>query len=323
MRGTASKPRSRTNAWKYQVCGITIRSDWKIAYCEPHEARDAVVDIVECSADDLEDVIAESETLPSLPAWFRITHLNDGSTFLHFPDLADFLVSADGHLILARQLDAAYLDGFFTYLLGHALSYSLLQFGIEQLHATCVTVNGSAVAFLGDTGYGKSTLAAAFVREGHRLVTDDMLVLQTASDGVYVKPALARIKLFPEVAEYLLGGNMTGGPLNAGTRKAVIPLESYQFYGHDVKLSAIYTLAPPTDRVPDQELRIIRLSKTDAFVELCKATFNPYVPGRSRSENQFGFATQLAASIPVSSLVFANGLSQINSIRDAVLADLG
>ena len=46
-----------------------------------------------------------------------------------------------------------------------AASPAILDSMDQPLHATAVVVGGGAVAFLGDSGYGKSTLGASFVRE--------------------------------------------------------------------------------------------------------------------------------------------------------------
>ena len=43
------------------------------------------------------------------------------------------------------------------------------------LHAAAADVGGFAVAMVADHGYGKSTLAAFFLREGYPLLSDDML----------------------------------------------------------------------------------------------------------------------------------------------------
>jgi hypothetical protein len=322
MNTATDKKHRQTRARTYVVCGIPVRSEWEIPYSEQSNEANPRVDLAECSADELEDAIAEAENLTCLPAWYRIFHLESGSTLLHFPDLAYFLVSADGRLILGHPLTDTYRDGFFTYLLGHAFSYSLLQFGIEQLHAACVTLNDSAVAFLGDTGFGKSTLTAAFIAAGHQLVTDDLLVLQKA-DGVFnAQPGLSRIKLYPEAAEHFFGKNAGGTPLNAGTRKLVLPLASHQFHRASVKLAAFYAIARSSEGAVDEAPKINRLSKSDAFVELCKATFNPYIPGPARSQQQFSFASELADTVPVSSLSFPNGFGLLRAIRDAVAADL-
>jgi hypothetical protein len=318
-----SKKVRGTSAQTYRICGVDIRSDWMIPYCDRQAVDNVLVDLVQCSAEELKEAATEAGTLPQVPAWYRITHLRDGSTFLQFPQMVDFLISGDGHSVLAHRLVDTFADGFYTYLLGHAFSYCLLQLGIEQLHATCVTVGGSAIAFIGDTGFGKSTLAGAFLVAGHQLVTDDMLVLTESAREFFVRPAVPRIKLYREPAEYFWGKDVKGEPMNPYTSKIVIPLQAGQFHNKDVRLAALYLLSATRESALKEQLSVKRLSKSDAFLEICKATFNPYVPNSARSERQFGFASELAAALPVSRLSFGHGLNLLDRVRHAILADLG
>jgi len=52
---------------------------------------------------------------------------------------------------------------------------------------------------LGDSGHGKSSLAACFLAAGHRLLTDDLLVIGESGDYLMAHPGPPRIKLFPAV----------------------------------------------------------------------------------------------------------------------------
>jgi len=88
----------------------------------------------------------------------------------------------------------------------------LLKQGIEPLHCTAVVVNGGAVGFLGDCGYGKSSLAAAFLQAGYPLLTDDLLVLKEEGRHFLAYPSFPRIKLFPEMAEAFLGDRVAATP---------------------------------------------------------------------------------------------------------------
>src|SRR5204863_102769 len=105
----------------------------------------------------------------------------------------------------SRRFDGASAESFQVYLLGQALSFALVKQGLEPLHATVVVVDGQGVAFLGDNGYGKSSLAACFLEGGYRLLTDDLLLLKASGGDVLAYPGPPRIKLFPEVARRFLG----------------------------------------------------------------------------------------------------------------------
>ena len=67
-------------------------------------------------------------------------------------------------------------------MLGQALSFALIERGFEPLHGTAVVVDGVAAVFLGGSGCGKSSLAASFLATGHRVLTDDLLIVQPSGD---------------------------------------------------------------------------------------------------------------------------------------------
>ena len=80
------------------------------------------------------------------------------------------------------------------------------QRGLLVLHASVVSFDGVAVGFLGERGWGKSTTAAALNARGHALVADDILAIQTGSDGVpMAQPGPPHFKLWPEAAAASFG----------------------------------------------------------------------------------------------------------------------
>jgi hypothetical protein len=262
---------------------------------------------------------------PAAPArgpgdWFQYRRLEGGSAYLRWKGMFEFLVSADGRRIEYQALPRASHEAFTTYLLGQVLSFSLLASGEEPLHGTAVVVNGQAVAFLGDCGYGKSTLGAAFLRAGHRILTDDLLALKPAGAGYLAYPGIPRIKLFPSVSRRVLRRE-AGTPLNHGTSKQILPLAGDQAFQRPAPLAAMYVLSPPTPRV--RRVALEALSRSAALLELVRNTFNTVVQDRDRLARQFRFASRLAARIPVKLLTYPRNLAALSTVVDAVLTDLG
>ena len=66
-----------------------------------------------------------------------------------------------------------------------------------MLHASAVAKGGEAIAFMGQSGWGKSTLAEYFYQQGYDLLTDDVLVLDVREDSeeVSVLPGHRFIRL--------------------------------------------------------------------------------------------------------------------------------
>jgi hypothetical protein len=281
-------------------------------------------EIVEGSAALFARVHAATGGVPDDARWFHHAALPDGARYLRWSGLFEFLVAADGRRIACRPLDRAVAAmAFETYLLGQVLSFSLLRLGLEHLHSTSVVVDGGAVGFLGDCGYGKSTLGAAFVQAGYPLLTDDLLVLKHTRHRFTAYPGPARIKLFPEAAQGLLGDGIGGVPMNGLTPKLVIALgrDGRSWWG-PAPLRAIYVLPAPTRTPRTDRVTIRTLSPRRAFVELTRNTFNAMVLEPARLARQFDLVARLATAVPVKALAFPRTLERLAAVREAIEADL-
>src|ERR1700686_5250276 len=66
-----------------------------------------------------------------------------------------------------------------------------LHYGDRPVHAAAVEVNGSAILLAAPGHFGKTTLAAAFVRAGHRVLSEDLSFLRLSPvPAVLPGPAL-------------------------------------------------------------------------------------------------------------------------------------
>jgi hypothetical protein len=283
------------------------------------------VDLGEAPARSFAEAARPAPGRPGGAGWFHYRRLPDGSAYLRWGGVAEFLVSPDGRRVACHRRRGATPEAFLAYLLGPVLSFALIGRGAEPLHATCVVVDGRAVAFLGDGGAGKSTLGAAFLEAGHALLTDDLLVATPRGAGVLACPGIPRIKLFPRVARRLLPHLAAGTPMNRFTGKRVIPLggDGRRFSRRAMPLEALYVLAPPSERAGSGRIAIRPLSPRRAFVELVRNTFNTLVVEPARLERQLDLAAGLASRVPVRSLSIPRSLVRLPEVREAIRADLG
>jgi hypothetical protein len=255
--------------------------------------------------------------------WFECRRLSDHTTYLRWAGLFEFLISPDARTIEYRSLEKATDESLTTYLLGQVLSFSLLSRGHEPLHATAVVIDGEAVAFLGDCGYGKSTLGAAFVARGVRILTDDVLALEMRNGRWMAHAGPPRLKLFPSVARRVLARE-AGSRLHADTSKLILPLAGAQANDHAVPLRALYVLPDPADRRPRAQARIgvAPVEGQKAFLTLVRSAFNLIQVDRARLANQFDVVTRLLRDVPIRRLTYRRRLSLLDSVCDAVIADV-
>ncbi|HKV99611.1 MAG TPA: hypothetical protein VJN96_07300 [Vicinamibacterales bacterium] len=248
-------------------------------------------------------------------SWFRYRALPDGAAHLEWRGLFEFLVSPDGGTVRYRRLARASDRSLGTYLLGHVLSFSLVARGAEPLHGTAVTVGGEAVVFLGECGDGKSTLGAAMIRRGAKMLSDDLIAIHRRGRSCLVQPGPARLKLYRHVARAVIGRRREW-PMHADTAKLVVPVRARERARRPVRLRAFYVLARGRD------IRIDTLSPGAAVVELLRSSFNLTVDSRSRERTRFKLAAALARSVPVKRLTYPRSLAALPKVCDTVLRDL-
>jgi len=117
-------------------------------------------------------------------------------------------VSWDGTLgYVGREDHLALYDALIT--LNDQAAASGAQHG-PVLHGGCVEVEGRAVAFVGHSGTGKSTLTAAMVRAGHGYIADEVTAIDP---DTVVRPFHRPIGLRPN-SSAVLGSERPDGPFD-------------------------------------------------------------------------------------------------------------
>src|SRR5439155_25506227 len=207
--------------YRYGVYGIAIVSDTPLALPEHSGCGLGEVEYRSAPASLFLAAAAAATFDRASDPWHHYASLPDGATYVRWETVGEYLVAADGRSIDCRSVDGSSSESFQVYMLGQALSYALVRQRFEPLHAAVVVVGDQAVAFLGQSGFGKSSLAACFLQAGHRLLTDDLLLLQHRHDRVLAYPGPPRIKLFERTAGRFLDDAADLVAMNAATTKRV------------------------------------------------------------------------------------------------------
>lgn len=168
-------------------------------------------------------------------------------------DVGAYLVEEGARITLAPRLplDAPDLRLF---LLGAGFGLLCHQRGIVPIHAAAIEVDGRAVLLAGASGAGKSTLAAAFLRRGHRVLSDDVAPLDPEG---WILPSLQRIRLWRDSADQ---ADWAVGELEAcrvGMQKFSRPLAD-SHADAPLRPSALIHLLRPTSGKPEITLERLR-----------------------------------------------------------------
>ena len=191
------------------------------------------------------------------------------------------------------------------------------QRGYLVLHASAVVVAKRAVAFLGDSGTGKSTLAQGLAGAGHKLVCDDVLAVRVTHGTAIVQPGFARVKLWPDVLAQL-GEDAEALPRvqpGLDKRSRASPLAQP---GAPIQLARAYLVADAED-VP-----IHSMAPQQRLNALVQNLFTARLLRRAGGEVSFRACMELAQQPGlVRRLQRPLDLSQVGRVTRAVEADVG
>jgi hypothetical protein len=107
-------------------------------------------------------------------------------------------------------------------IIGQLLPNALADLGFLCLHASCVEIHGQALAFLGDSGMGKSSLAAACVAQGIPLLGDDCIPMRWEGEQLLVHRGPRRMKLWPDTIDALGLRSQAKRPIHGGEIKYLV-----------------------------------------------------------------------------------------------------
>jgi hypothetical protein len=102
-----------------------------------------------------------------------------------FYGLADFVITGSLDRVVCHPLIAGRSHDSPILMSGAVASFIASMKGRLVLHASAIDLGGLAVAFAGERGQGKTTLATLFCAAGYPLVTDDVLPIEFGHDAVY------------------------------------------------------------------------------------------------------------------------------------------
>jgi hypothetical protein len=126
--------------------------------------------------------------------------IGDGQVFMHLTNGIRCLVE-HGETVTIDPGDPSQMAAARFFALSAGVGTLLHQRKYLPLHCAAIETPGGCVAFAGNAGDGKSTLAASFSGAGFKLFTDDRLTLHARPDAPYLAtPSLPVLHLFDEGA---------------------------------------------------------------------------------------------------------------------------
>lgn len=189
--------------------------------------------------------------------------------------------------------------------------------GRPVLHAATVEVGDCAVGFLGRSGAGKSSLTLEFLANGHRILGDDHLILQSTPDRLVALPAIPWLKLAPEVARRSGLDPESLPRIHSGSEKRRLDVREGEWPEEPVRLGPIY-LIERGDNV--QKVDIERIAPAEALMELVRHSYAPRTVAHSGLAGaRLDLLAKAVQQRGVWRLRYPNGVDWLPRVRESVV----
>jgi len=232
---------------------------------------------------------------------------------VRFPAQVDFAIDPTGQRVICVPTPGMLKDPLNDIYLNSILPILGNYSGELNLHGSATAVANRALAFMGLSRRGKTTLVGACARAGYPFLTEDVLSLKCAGERYWVQPKRPVLRLFPDSAAFLLSGE---GLEPVATEKTAI--DASRILPHhfkNVRLARIYILGPgDTDSVV-----IKRLSKADALTQILQHGFILDVEDRARLRSHFERVARLVETVPCHSLDFPRNYVDLPSVIETII----
>jgi hypothetical protein len=319
----------------YSIYGLAIKSNRLIPRLRPMPASMQVDLDVRCG--ERPCWMGNDPLAAGLPVWYISPYTDEQGApglviyelaggeylWLCYSDGVEFVLERRGIGLWAIWPETMPLEDVALYLLGPVLGIVLYLRGALCLHASAVAMGGRAVAFVGDSGAGKSTTAAAFARLGYPVLAEDVVVLREVGGEWLVPPAYPYVRLWAPSVEMLFGNDQALPRLSPSWEKRGLDLlaEGYQFQSEPLPLGAVYFLG---GRRRDPAAPMVQaMSAADGLITLLTNSYAVNLPGGAARGREFISFGRVAAQYPLKRIIPHADPTRLISLCSTILEDLG
>ena len=236
---------------------------------------------------------------------------------LHLQDIAGFWVR-NGKEIIIDPAQNVTDDEVRLFLFGSAFGALLHQRGLLVLHASAIETKHGAVLFVGASGNGKSTTAAAFHQRGYSVLSDDVcVIILDKNNNPVVLPAFPQIKLWADTVKELAHEKASLRKVRPQLEKYALMLEE-GFATTSRPLYAVYALSPHNK----EDFKLTPVEDGNKFRILLNNTYRGrFMDGLKMRDSHFSLAVVAANKIKVSRVSRPSAPFRIKELIDLLEAD--
>lgn len=235
-------------------------------------------------------------------------HVDEETVYFRWEMVGSFRIHAGRQvdIIPDPQVEDTLLERYIT---GPVLGTILYQRRHLILHGSAVALHGGAVAFLGESGWGKSTLAAHFHTRGSAVITDDIVAIRIEDDTHLVYPGISEVRLWPDSVTSLRRDPAEQATEMPGSEKQVYHIGAVV---QPLPLTRLYLLG----QGPRHEIQPVTAAET--AIELVRHTYGVRLLRTIRPALHFQHCLTIARAVPTYRLCRHLSLNHLPELLDLI-----
>ena len=247
--------------------------------------------------------------------WTEFYRSKDGY-ILRFPGLADFDLALDGTAATGHPVpgtDEATVEHLYV---NQVVPLALSRQGQPTFHASVVTVQDGAMAFLGRTGLGKSTLAASFALAGAAFLTDDALVIEESDEAIRALPSHPSLRLWEDSVEALVNDpELACSHVSFSTKTRLLAGGELSHVDSALPLLAAFVL----DRKDIDDVAITPLHGSDRQMAWVQNSFLLDIEDQDLLAQHFDWTHRISGRVPTFALDYPRDYGMLPLVRQAII----
>lgn len=240
---------------------------------------------------------------------------------LEFNHSVAYLVAPGRASVYCEGREPVNMPELRRFLIDQVIPRMRAQQGELVLHAAGVCLDVHAIALMGPSGFGKSTLTAAFARKGASILGDDALMLSCSGRLVHSVGAYPGLRLWPDSAAASGLEGYRRSAVSASTRKLRYLPEGETDDAGQPCLRAIVAL-DRRDSATRTDVEIVEVGAVEAIAYLDLQAFKMDSYDRERSARLLAKLACVVKAVPIVRATYPRTFAGLDVVAERILREL-
>ncbi len=305
----------------YKIFDITFKSNFKLPALAESDTSDFKFEVSEVNITPKTGDIVWYLKIPyqnSALGTFAQLGKDKNYFLIKFNGYLDFFISKNLQNIIFSNKNGVDSTTIQHFLIDQVIPRLVSNNNNIVVHASAVEYKNNIVAFIGDSGSGKSTSVLALTNNSKKihLLCDDSVLIENREDKFLTHPSYPAIRLWPNSAKIFGNDLFQHQKASEINNKLLISRNNPNsgFITEPKQLKSVYMLNPTNNN----NVTIEEMTSQKAFEEITKGVFRLDVYDKNQLKEEFNFVSQLTKNIKFFGINYKQDFNLIDEFTEKI-----